>query len=519
MHWIHLLTIVGSSFAAAALAFFGLTSGRKVIAQATQRSLFDDPGASCVFLFDGTDLIDASDGARALLANTPGAAEPWVRLLAFLTPRFPAFERKFARLKDLGRFTLSSVGPHPLTLRAEWRGGMARIVLREPRGELHTVAADGVSQRAMEDEIETLRHTMDRAPFPIWREDAAGSVVWANRAYVDLALIGRSAEDLLSWPLPSIFPAAASGESISRRVALRLPGAPDPRWFDVQVFLDGIEHVFFALPADAAVQAETSLRSFIQTLTKTFAHLRVGLAIFDRQRQLALFNPAVIDLTGLSPVFLSSRPTLFAMLDAMREARMLPEPKDYKTWRAEMTALEAAAAAGQYAQEWNLPNGQTYRVEGRPHPDGAVAFLIEDITAETDQTRSFRAEQALGRAALDTLDEAIAVFSAAGQLVLCNTAHERLWSALPPGSNIAEAVALWQKRAASGPIWGAAQAFVGHESPRDDWTAEARLADGRLLTCRFAALSGGASLVGFAPALKAARPSARPRATGRHETA
>lgn len=519
MHWIHVLTIVASSLAAAALAFLGLTTGRQVIAQATQRSLFDDPGASCVFLFDQTELIDASEGARALLSATPGTAEPWVRLLAFLNPRFPSFEEKYPRLKELGRITLSSVGPHPLTLRAEWRGGVARIVLREPRGELQTTPADAVSQRAMEDEIETLRHTMDRAPFPIWREDSAGTIVWANRTYVDLAVAGRSPDEVLPWPLPRVFPAAAPGENANRRLPLRLPGTPDPRWFDVQVFLDGVEQVFFALPGDAAVQAETSLRSFIQTLTKTFAHLRVGLAIFDRQRQLALFNPALIDLTGLSPVFLSSRPTLFAVLDAMREAQMLPEPKDYKTWRAEMAALEAAAAAGHYAQEWILPNGQTYRVEGRPHPDGAVAFLLEDITAETDQTRSFRAEQALGQAALDTLDEAIAVFSSAGRLVLCNTAHDRLWSALPPGSSIAEALALWQRHAAPGPVWTAAQAFVAHQGARDGWAAEARLADGRLLACRFAALPGGASLVGFSPVLKAARAPARPRTAPRHETA
>ncbi|TMV38357.1 diguanylate cyclase, partial [Thioclava sp. BHET1] len=150
--------------------------------------------------------------------------------------------------------------------------------------------------------------------------------------------------------------------------------------------------LLFALPADGAVQAETSLRSFIQTLSQTFAHLKVGLAIFDRRRQLVLFNPALSELTGLEPEFLSSRPTLFSVLDAMRERRMIPEPRDYKLWRREMMELEAAAATGQYLDLWSLPGGQTYRVTGQPHPDGAVAFIIEDISEEMSVTRTLRAE-------------------------------------------------------------------------------------------------------------------------------
>ena len=69
--------------------------------------------------------------------------------------------------------------------------------------------------------------------------------------------------------------------------------------------------MMFALPADAAVRAERSLREFVQTLTKTFADLPIGLAIFDQSRKLQLFNPSLIDLTRLPTGFLTARPTLF----------------------------------------------------------------------------------------------------------------------------------------------------------------------------------------------------------------
>ena len=165
----------------------------------------------------------------------------------------------------------------------------------------------------------------------------------------------------------------------------------------------------------------------IRDRTKTFADLPTGLAIFDRERNLQLFNPALIDLTGLSAGFLTGRPTLFDFLDKLRDARMVPEPKDYRSWRQQMNNLEAAAATGHHVETWSLPGGQTYRVTGRPHPDGAVAFLFEDITSEISLTRKFRAELTLGAHVLDGLEDALAVFSPSGQMLLSNRSYVALW--------------------------------------------------------------------------------------------
>ena len=183
---------------------------------------------------------------------------------------------------------------------------------------------------------------------------------------------------------------------------------------------EGEQRLIFALPADAAVQAETALRDFMQTLTKTFAHLHVGLAIFDQQRQLQLFNPALLDLTGLPVDFLSMRPSLLSVLDAMRDRNMIPEPKDYRGWRRQLVELEKAAASGLYEETWSLPGGQTYRVIGRPHPNGAIALMFEDISGEMLRTRRYRADLELGQSVIDQMDEAIAVFSEGGQLVMSN---------------------------------------------------------------------------------------------------
>jgi PAS domain-containing protein len=256
------------------------------------------------------------------------------------------------------------------------------------------------------------------------------------------------------------------------------------------------------MPVDAAVQAEAALRGFMQTLAKTFAHLTTGLAIFDHARQLQLFNPALMDLTSLPPDFLSARPSLSAFFDAMRERQMIPEPRDYRNWRREMSEMEAAAASGLYEETWSLPGGQTYRVTGRPHPNGALALMFEDISSEMTQTRRYRADLELGQAVIDAMDEAIAVFSSSGTLVISNAAYAEIWGHDPAGTLDGEAgVALvaehWRALTAPTTVWDRAEDFAAAMGPRSGWSDEVRLSDGRLVSVRFARLAGGATMAGF----------------------
>ena len=190
----------------------------------------------------------------------------------------------------------------------------------------------------------------------------------------------------------------------SQRVSTQPPGKEHQDWYDVSAVSVGDMTIFHAIDVNAIVKSEVAQRNFVQTLAKTFAQLSIGLAIFDRNGQLALFNPALIDLTNLPADFLSGRPTLMSFFDRIRENRRMPEPKNYQSWRQQITDVIAAATDGRYQETWTLETGQTYRVNGRPHPDGAIAFLIEDISAEISLTRNFRAELELGQSLMDTFE-------------------------------------------------------------------------------------------------------------------
>lgn len=407
----------------------GLLALTALTAKTSAAGVFTEMQDGTSFLFDGEALIDATPGARALLSLGPTRGAPWQRLLAYLAPQFPDFEVRIAGLAGDGRLALASQGSsaQTLLLQAELRGGLTRITLLDPEEQSRTVGPDALSLRAAQTELDQLRDTISQAPFLVWRESAEGEVTWANAAYLSEATLQLEPGQDLSWPLPRLFERTASAQGAAgQRQMLKLPGAA-ARWYDLIGFDDGEGRLLFGLPADAVVQAEGALHEFMQTLTKTFAHLPIGLAIFDRQRQLALFNPALLDLTGLQPDFLALRPTLFAFLDAMRDGNMIPEPKDYRSWRKQMSELEKSATSGLYEETWSLPSGQTYRVIGRPHPNGALALMFEDISTEMSRTRRYRADLELDQAVVDALDEAVAVFSQSGLLVMSNAAYAALW--------------------------------------------------------------------------------------------
>jgi PAS domain-containing protein len=218
------------------------------------------------------------------------------------------------------------------------------------------------------------------------------------------------------------------------------------------------------------------------------------------------------DLTGLSPEFLSRRPSLIAMLDGMRDRNMIPEPKDWKGWRHQLADMERAAASGQFEDTWALPGGQTYRITGRRHLNGGLALMIDDISTEIIRSRRYRADLELCQRVVDTLEEGIAVFASTGQLVMSNTAYAALWGH-DPGEQLApmgfaRMAAQWRALSAPSTLWTEAEEFSARLDDRAPWQAEARLLDGRLIACRFVPLSDGATLVGFCPVLAESAPRA-----------
>ena len=452
-----------------------------------------------VFLFDGRDLIDASPPARVLLRHLPGGPDDWIRLIAFLSPRFAGLSDALDTAPGAGGrefrandgSTLELAGGPDLPL---------RLTLVPGDGPEADLRVDTLCQNAQELELSLLRDILDTLPFPLWRTDDAGGVTWVNSAYVSVVSdrSGCAPQDL-PWPLPDLLDDAPSpADETPRRVALS--GQPN-RWFQIHSDRSTGAGQHVAVPCDALVRAETTRDEMMQTLAKTFADLPIGLAVFDRQRQLALFNPALCDLTELGPEFLMTRPAFHSFFDRLRDSRMIPEPRDYHGWRHAIADIEKAAATGHYEDTWNLPSGATYRVTARPHPDGAIALWFEDVSADMSLARRFRAEVQTCQAVFDHLDTAVAVFSPAGVMTLSNAAFTDIWgfdgSATASPVDAADLAALWQAQTEPSQIWDELVRYLSELGGREPWSAEVRRISGQRVVLRAHPLQGGSTMVQF----------------------
>ncbi|WP_170345891.1 PAS-domain containing protein [Ruegeria atlantica] len=446
-------------------------------------SLFD-----AVFLFDGDRLISHSDFALAGLEHVGN----WQDLRRLLQRDFPTFPETPDIVRDQGRIVVSAIDcTIEREVVCEWIDGIVRVRLCE---------SAKASPAGPATPSEPTRLAMDLAPYPVWLVDNDNRVQWCNAAYVALVQKARDQDTDLTAPLFES-PEDAKRPTGKIRVSVDVADTDRKLWFDLTRIEHENGHLCYAVDVNAIVEAETAQRKFVQTMTKTFAQLSIGLAIFDRNRQLALFNPALIDLTSLPPDFLSCRPSLSSFFDRLRDQHMMPEPKNYRSWRRQMNDLLEAAEDGNYHETWSLPSGSVYSVSGRPHPDGAVAFLFEDITAEITLTRRFRSEMDLMQSILDKLADAIAVFADDGTLAFTNYAYQKLWGDAHEvgfqSETVTDVTRRWQDLCIATPVLGEVRDFVEMRENRAEWTAEIQMRTGITVDCTVTPVHNGATIVRF----------------------
>jgi len=458
-----------------------------------------------VFLFEDGILMDSTPAANALLP-TGDAESDWQSLHSALVTRFSRFPKNWEGAVRSGQVLLRADDPaDPADLVFESLNGVTRVQFR-PYPEFEGPGtSDCKTISALRDELQTHRMAADASPFPAWQLTDNGEVGWYNAAYAGLyqdlhGTMPKPDKPILQTLLDS------RTENGTVRSSVIAPGSEQTLWFDVTVIRHERFSMYYAQDVNTIVNAEVAQRNFVQTLAKTFAQLSIGLAIFDRNRQLVLFNPALIDLTTLPADFLSGRPNLLTFFDRLRDNRMMPEPKNYGSWRDEMADLVAAAADGRYLETWSLPSGSVYQVSGKPHPDGAVAFLFEDITAEVTLTRRFRSDVELGQSILDNLESPLAIFSSTGVLTFSNTAYCKLWSVDPERSfaevTIHDAARDWHAKCGNSALWDRVRDSVLIPENREPWQSHFSQPNGGVMDCKLRPVTTGATLIVFSPATR-----------------
>ena len=467
-----------------------------------------------VFLFENETLIDATTTAQDFIARRPKDMTEFDYLISLLGGFFPTILTDVTDLADGKKASVVSSRDDSLSVDIAKKDQALRITLNGSDHLQALLQYKDLEQEALQNETDTLRYLCDHAPQLIWQEDSEnGQVVWANKAYLEYSDRKQppTAHTGQAWPSHRLFdelpyPIAKDATPLTSRRSLKLAGQEAEHWFDVTSMPGPAGALHYASCANDVMRAEEGQKSFMATIANTFAQLSIGLAIFDSKRRLASYNPAFGELTGLPTNFLIGRPSIHNVLDRLRDLQILPEPKDYTSFRQHFAALEAEAKNGTYVENWEMPDGQTFRVTGRPHPNGALAFLFEDVTAEVSLTRRFRTEIETGQSVLDSLPDAIAVFSATNMLVVANDAYFDLWgqpeTTMSANMDLRTSLRTWKADCVSTGAWRRIEDFAKAPSTREPWSDTVVRLDGRQITCAVTPLPNNMTLVRFLKSTK-----------------
>ena len=446
------------------------------------------------FLFQDDRLADMDIGADGSMEDL----QSWEGFRTAIGAQFPDLPNSLADLPEDLEVRLPAIGAaQGARLICHRQGATTRLRLTL---ENAPTAWDILNNATAHHHRTNLIKALHDAPNAVCVTDSAGRATWHNPEWASL---------------PSVVANIAmeeSGADESNAVPARRITDPDTsRAFELRIAAHDTGSSLFVSEITGLVRAENAQRKFVQTLTKTFANLTTGLAVFDRNQELALFNPALLELTALPAPFLTARPHVMSFFDSLRDRQVMPEPRNYAKWRKHILDMIESASDGLYQENWALPSGLTYRITGRPHPDGAVAFLIEDITDEMSIKRRFRAQLDLRQLVLDEMDDAITVFDSRNLLMFCNQRCADLLGIDPDSSfadfSVADIIKAYTDTPLGHADWGEVEARLASDMGGMKEKFLLRGSAGQVSECRVRSLSGGTKMLQVRPMATSTEPS------------
>jgi signal transduction histidine kinase len=306
---------------------------------------------------------------------------------------------------------------------------------------------DDLAQRigGLEDERRRLLGLLGVLPLPVWIRDDDLSLVHVNRAYA-LAVGAGTPEAVVAGQIEL---AADGSVREARALAARARAAGEPRAESFHLVLGGQRRLTeiteapfeaeeclltagYAMDLTRIEDAQAELARHVSAHGEVLEHLATAIAIFSTDTRLTFFNTAFTRLWRLEADWLGGQPTYGAVLDALRERRLLPESADYRAYKeAELKRFISLIDTAETLL--HLPDGRTLRRMIAAHPYGGLIFTYEDVTDTLALERSFNTMLAVQRETLDHLHEGVAVFRGDGRLRLYNPAYARIWSLEPAG--------------------------------------------------------------------------------------
>jgi len=395
------------------------------------------------------------------------------------------------------------------------RGAAFQLSVHDSHGRLYVARGRAVGSMAavwLEEQAAAVEQgadykaILDALPVPVWLRDKALSLSWGNHAF----LRGAGAKDLdaarreqaaLDKSERDLAASARSENTMQQARRFSVVGGHRRALAFTEIPLGDAGVIGTAQDVTEVAAAEARLQQHADAHADTLDKLQTAVAIFGKDQKLSFYNKAFVKLWGLPETFLDKHPSDGEILDRLRDARKLPEQRDYPAWKRARLALYNDGEREKSAEEaWHIPGGQTIRVVTQPHPFGGLTFLYEDVTARINLQSDYNTLVKVQSASLNTLSEGVAVFGPDGKLKLHNSAFARIWEFdrddLEGEPHVRTIAALSRDRFGDSIIWDQLiQAIMAGASARD--LGDVERSDRSILSLSTSPLPDGATLVTF----------------------
>lgn len=314
-------------------------------------------------------------------------------------------------------------------------GGAALVWLfdfSDSEGELVRLRDEAARARG---DFTALVSLIEAAPMPMWFRRPDGELQLVNSAYVT-AVGGESAQSVVAagtelveivdgvTPAQVARIAAQKGAPIQRIVSTTINAQRRAmRVSDLPLGDDGVAG--YAVDIEDLEEMSRSFRAFRDAQRALLDQLSAGVAQFDGRKRLSFANQPFQRLFMLDQKALQDPPVFERLLDAARDAKRVPEVRDFPAWRREKGAWFASSES--HEEAWTLSDGTHLRIVAQPLPDGGLLLIAED---RTEQLRLSAVRDTLLRtrtAMFDSLYESVAVFAPDGRVQLWNRRFAADW--------------------------------------------------------------------------------------------
>ncbi len=353
-------------------------------------------------------------------------------------------------------------------------------------------------------EVERIReHAPDAIlaalPYPAWRRDETGGIVYANTAARPLVEELARASGLASRARETGRPQSESRNLVIGGNRRLFEITESPRSGDTGTVGTGRD-------VTALEQLQADLARHVDAHAEVLEKLNSAIAVFGPDRRVVFANTAFALMWEIDPDRLEAGPTLSEVLDMARASRRLPEQSDFRAWREDFNRLFTTLIDA-HEELLFLPDDSTIRMVVTPHPFGGLLMTFEDVTDRLTLERSYNTLTAVQQETLDNLYEGIVVFGVDSRMKLSNPTFRRLWGLTdepgapffaepePPAEAVFEAM---RPKFPATPPWPEIKAeWMSWLAGREVTSGTIDLTDGQALDYTVVPLPDGATLLNF----------------------